>query len=609
MTRNEFVKAALQVLKYIPPGLLILGSILYYIDVKFFLPPDSFSGAFLFSLTFAVFLLAAVLSKGRLYLVLPSVVLGGLLFVSWEYFYNIVAFLEGVNNPYLNLDPVSDTKSFFLWGMLFALLPLLLAFKKADGFVPMFPARIKDGGVEICRDKETKGPVVVSGLDRYLGTMVVGPPGTGKTTRVVKRMILQDLKRLKKGEKLGITVVEPKGDLVSSIAEICDAWRIPYVYVDPEREDTARFNPLQGDEKVAAEATRTVLKNIFGRQEAFFSLVQETAARNTVLLLKRLMGDRLDITDVARVLRDPALMKKYVLELEKKEGETDLVQYFKHEVLGENADKYNQFAMGLRMQLEDLSGNKLLSRVLHGQSDIDMDRHLADGGVLLVNTAMGRLGKLGDTFGQFVVMHLQYAVFRRPGNEFTRIPHYLYIDELPRYLNPYFSILLEIGRSYRCAVTVAFQNTNQLDLERAGDYRNVILNGIRNIVVFGGLKADDAKRFEEEFGFVETEEKTPSYDYQFLRPHLFPDSYRVQARLKPRFDRTFIKELPQFHCLYRIVRNGQEQKPAVGFCPFPKVPKAEKKESVLAKRAAAQTEEERPKFKTAEAPTKEDFWG
>jgi type IV secretory pathway TraG/TraD family ATPase VirD4 len=305
-------------------------------------------------------------------------------------------------------------------------------------------------------------------------------------------------------------------------------------------------------------------------------------------------------------------MKRRVLDLEKQEGESDLVQYFKNEVLGEHADKYSQFAMGLRMQLEDLSGNKLLSRVLCGQSDIDMDRHLSDGGVLLVNTAMGRLGKLGDTFGQFVVMHLQYAVFRRPGNEFTRIPHYLYIDEFPRYLNPYFNILLEIGRSYRCAVTVALQNTNQLDLDRAGDYRHTVLNGIRNIVVFGGLKADDAKRFEEEFGSVEVEERTASYDYRFLIPHLYPENYRVQSKHKPRFERVKIKELPQFHCIYRIVRDGQELPPGLGWCPFPKELRGINPEMLydsepLPKEPSAAVDGE-ISDSDQDQPTREDFW-
>jgi hypothetical protein len=558
-----------------------------------------------FCLTYPKFPSMTVLG-GAVSLVLNRMVYGG-----------ILSFFYAISNPRITVTPEQITGNvIYVLTVIVTGLFTIAQFRAGAGrpFTASFilPQRAVNGGVEICRDKRTGRPVVIHPKDRYLGTMVIGPPGSGKTTRVVAPMILQDLERLRSGERLGITIVEPKGDLVSTIACICRKWGIPYVFVDPEREDTARFNPLQGDEEIAAEATRTVLKNIFGKQEAFFSLVQETAARNTILMLKRLEGDHLDIKDVTRVLRDPELMKRRVLDLEKQEGESDLVQYFKNEVLGEHADKYSQFAMGLRMQLEDLSGNKLLSRVLCGQSDIDMDRHLSDGGVLLVNTAMGRLGKLGDTFGQFVVMHLQYAVFRRPGNEFTRIPHYLYIDEFPRYLNPYFNILLEIGRSYRCAVTVALQNTNQLDLDRAGDYRHTVLNGIRNIVVFGGLKADDAKRFEEEFGSVEVEERTASYDYRFLIPHLYPENYRVQSKHKPRFERVKIKELPQFHCIYRIVRDGQELPPGLGWCPFPKELRGINPETLydsepLPKEPSAPVDGE-TSDSDQDQPTREDFW-
>ena len=42
-----------------------------------------------------------------------------------------------------------------------------------------------------------------------------------------------------------------------------------------------------------------------------------------------------------------------------------------------------------------------------GRSDVNIDEHLETGGVLAVNTALGKLRKAGDAFGQFMIMHLQ----------------------------------------------------------------------------------------------------------------------------------------------------------------------------------------------------------
>src|SRR5699024_11829235 len=46
--------------------------------------------------------------------------------------------------------------------------------------------------------------------------------------------------------------------------------------------------------------------------------------------------------------------KQKVAELEQKQGNTDLVDFFKSELLGSMADKYRQFVIGLRAQLENI---------------------------------------------------------------------------------------------------------------------------------------------------------------------------------------------------------------------------------------------------------------
>jgi hypothetical protein len=364
---------------------------------------------------------------------------------------------------------------------------------------------------------------------------------------------------------MGLTIIEPTGDLCGDVRSWCERRGLPFVHIDVERPDSHRVNILQGDPVVCAEAARTVLKEIFGKQEAFFSAVQELAARNTVLLLKRLRGDQVDLPDLLQALRDENTLQHYVDRLESREGETELVKSFRHEILGKHKDEFRRFGMGLRVQIDDMVNNPLLNRVMSGNSDIDFDRHLAEGGVLLINTSMGPLGELGDTFGKFCIMHMQGAVFRRPGSEWTRKPHGLVVDEFPRYVNPAFERLVAIGRKYRCFCILALQSTAQLELEAQKAFVDIMLTNCRNKIVFGGLSKSEAQRFEQEFGAVPAITRQNTYDYKTLAPMIFPRSFRTTTRLEPRFPYTKIMELSDFKFIYRIVNDGALTTPRIGF--------------------------------------------
>ncbi len=441
--------------------------------------------------------------------------------------------------------------------------------KRLKGIFKMFfikPKKFEDEfELKICIDTESHRKIGIKYLDVFLHFLIMGPTGSGKTFGVIKPLAWQIIKYIVKIKKIGLTVVEPKGDLAEDIASWCKRHDISHVYINPLDENSAKFNPLQGDPQIVAESTRTVLKKLFGKQDAFFSQIQETAARNTILLLKRLHGDKLNLHDVVRVLRDQDKMREKVQLLERKtDPNDDLVQYFQKEVLGSLKGEYQKFAMGLRMQLEDLMGNDMLKQVITGESDINFDKHLEEGGILVVNTAMGPLGKLGDAFGTFLIMHLQNAVFRRPGNEYTRTPHVLIIDEAPRYINPDFERLLTIGRSFRCACVLALQSLGQLEVEERRGFTNIVMSNCRNKVVFGGLDEEDARKFEKEFGDEEVNIVQGTYDNTLLKPQVLPERYRTTRNREPRFLYTHIIELPQYHFIYRLYIDGKLQLPAVG---------------------------------------------
>jgi hypothetical protein len=431
--------------------------------------------------------------------------------------------------------------------------------------IPFLSSTSKQGeithpDVYLCKTLSNR-PVIIKGMDRYLHTLLIGVTGSGKTSAVLEPMIWQDLQNYRRGHQLGITVVAPDSEFPHKVKYWCQQLSIPYHVVDLDDPRSNRFNPLEGDPTTVSEIMRTVLRATFGEQEAFFAQAQELHAKNTMLLLKRLRGDNINLLDVYQALMDVEGMQSLVDDYEEQFGEDVITEYFKKEAFGRNKDKLHQFAMGLRLQISDLLTNQTIQNVLVGRSDISLDHVMPDGGVLLFNTSLGKMGHMSKIFGQFLIMHIQNAVFRRPGTEFTRIPHYLYIDELPVYYNPELESLLNIGRKYRCACTFTIQGPSQLEVGRQGQAtREKIMNGCRNKIVLGIESSRDAQLISETFGEREDTE---------LRKHrkrfaILPDSYAETVKLKSRFDYTKILELDRWHGIVKIVSDGRNMEPAEG---------------------------------------------
>ncbi|WP_411347058.1 type IV secretory system conjugative DNA transfer family protein [Paenibacillus sp. WLX2291] len=411
--------------------------------------------------------------------------------------------------------------------------------------------------------------VTWGGMDCFTNMLVIGPPRCGKTATILKPIIYQLLLAKKRGVKLGISVVEPKGDTAEMVAEMCGEMDLPCHYIDPLKANSASFPVMKGDEDDVAEAMVSVLKSMFGKQEAFFATVQELAGRNITKLLKRLYGDDVNLDDVLRAMRDQQLLEDRVKELRFKEGESDLVQFFQAELLGAQKEKYQQFVVGLRAQLENITSNRLLKPILMGQSDFDMDRHYSEGGILAVNTAMGKLKSAGDAFGMFTLMHLQNGTFRRPGTEQTRIPHFLLTDEYARYINPEVERFLSVGPEFRTAVILAAQSLGQLEVESgkfsAKAMKQAILTSCRNKISFGGLSYQDALEFSREFGKKQIISRQSTFKQQMLMPNLLPENYRDTEQEEDRIYYTQLMDgLPKFYYVARLQQEGTPLPPKIG---------------------------------------------
>ena len=94
---------------------------------------------------------------------------------------------------------------------------------------------------------------------------------------------------------------------------------------------------------------------------------------------------------------------------------------------------------------------------------------------------------------------MQYAVLRRPGNENTRIPHFLYIDEFPDYICDQTEAIFTMYRKYRVGTVISAQNLDQFNVNNK-KYRNTIIANCASKVVFGNNTPEDNEWWSKEIG-------------------------------------------------------------------------------------------------------------
>lgn len=197
----------------------------------------------------------------------------------------------------------------------------------------------------------------------------------------------------------------------------------------------------------------------------------------------------------------------------------------------------------------------------------------------VVTTAQGALGKLGSFLGYFLILQLQANVFRRPGNEDTRPPHALYIDEFQEYANPGFGGMLTQGRSYRVASVLATQARYQMAMGGGHDgkhFVDLVDANARNVVIFPGVNYDDAKYYSNQFGEIKKLEVMKSVSRK--RFNLITggmdklghpsESVREQMKSSALFSPTDIINLPFKEVTYRLVQYKSIQRAKVGKIEF-----------------------------------------
>jgi hypothetical protein len=325
--------------------------------------------------------------------------------------------------------------------------------------------------------------------DRLFHMYVIGKTGTGKSS-LLQTLILQDIRN---GE--GLTVIDPHGDLVETVAaQIPPNRRDDVVYFNvPDPGQPYGYNPLK---HVAPERRSLAASGIL---EAFHKLWGEKAwgqrleyiLRNAILAM--LDQPKADLTDLLRLLRDDAYRREVIQNIE-----NEPVKVFWANEYPNYAARYRAEAIApIQSKIGAFLADPLLRRILtEPEQPLHLRKLMDDGKILLINLAKGMLGEdSAAMLGALLVTTLGLAGFSRADSDpASRRPHWVYMDEFQTFTTLSIANMLSELRKYNVGLTMAHQYLTQLK----PDVRDAVIGNAGTLISFR-LGGHDAPVIAREF--------------------------------------------------------------------------------------------------------------
>ena len=406
--------------------------------------------------------------------------------------------------------------------------------------------------------------------DNFNLNMLVPNSGKEKLFKAyLKKMIAYDGGNSILYRDLGFTSISPDYESTSRILEVANNYNIPVNLIDPANPDSPGLNPFAFDDPVKiAIIISSVLKEMYtyaGRdiEESFRQNVTLQAVENVSILLKemypRLNGELLpNLEDMLNMFNDFSLVEKMCKQLEAipelaKKYSLQL-GYFKKNFYanGVNREETEKYISAAATQLDTLLRVQGVRNILCNRSNnLNYDDILANGEITLVCTRRGDLGATVHTaFGLFFLLLMQYSVLRRPGNEKSRVPHFLYIDEFPDFITHATTNMFTLYRKYRVGIIISAQNLRQLGEQNKSKYRETILANCANKFIFGNNTPEDNAWWELELGTKREWTFKYNYDTEKLQ---YDSKYGDELfKWKQNYSAGKVQSLKAKQCMYKV---------------------------------------------------------
>jgi hypothetical protein len=271
---------------------------------------------------------------------------------------------------------------------------------------------------------------------RFQHLYIPGGTGKGKTTEIIN-LAVQDILN-----GCGITVIDPKGDLVNSLLDyIPESRKDDVIYLDTE-------TPIPFDFLAHSGATE---KDEMIEDIVFLLLGNEHAPRAKSILtdvLYTILTSREPVAflDIARFLTEKKRHDEILLKLDDQE----LKDIWKKGV--PNDEKLDPILSRFKKYIR----NHTLKTVFGTPNPpLNLASVMNKRQILLVN--LGGASRAALDYGSLLFMKMKQEVFRRHRiHPSKRIPHFLFVDEFQKFAHvDGFEDVMEMARSYKLAMTLA----------------------------------------------------------------------------------------------------------------------------------------------------------
>lgn len=395
----------------------------------------------------------------------------------------------------------------------------------------------------------------------------------------MKKMILDSSTEITY-KNCGITVLSPDREISDHMISICKNFGLSYSIIDPSDKNSIGLNPFVYDDtnKIAITIS-SVLKSMFDiskdeSSENYRESIVIQAIENMAILLKEMYprmneGMLPNLEDMLKMFTNFDLVEKMCEILSHNEELKDKYSiqlayfkknFYKNGIGRENTERYIDIAISQLDKLLRLPGVK--SILCNRNKNINFDEMLANGDVTFVCTRRGDLGASSHkAFGLFFLISMQNAILRRPGNEKSRVPNFLYIDEFPDFICKATEPIFTMYRKYKIGTTISAQNLAQLEPANSKEgFKQTILSNCANKIFTGGATIEELEWWGNEFGqrrewsFGNTIDfKTMEYDSKHGN---------VDWKFVPYFKPGKLQALGAKDCAYKV--RGSNGKPMAG---------------------------------------------
>lgn len=318
-------------------------------------------------------------------------------------------------------------------------------------------------------------------------------------------------------KNLGLTSLTPDSDQTYKIADVAKNFGIPVHIIDPLDANSIGLNPFILSPSLAGLMISLVIEGLYNASSATAELaymkdLAYQALQNICIFLgemypRRNNGDLPTLEDLLHCLTNFDLVEELCEDLK---TEPDLAQkyefqiayfeqhFYKNSTGRKDMQRFVHFATA---QLEELlRAGSVRDIICKRRNNLDFNKVLENGEVVLITSRPTEIGGTPHKgFGRFFLTLLMCSVEGRPGNEKSRIPHFLYVDEFDTYADPLFTDMFTLYRKYKVGTIFTAQTLGAFGGVHS-PFMNALLPNCSTKITFGNCTPDEYEWWSKEFG-------------------------------------------------------------------------------------------------------------